>query len=109
MHSYPGFGPGRTFVSKILWRERSEGSYARAHLPLYIKTMTDLGFAEDILVGVPPLPATRRLVDGYLASTDEYHDALGWLYGTQVIDLTIVVGFGRAIKRVTGTSELPWV
>jgi len=105
----PTGGPIRTVVSKILWQELGEGSYEKAHLYLYVQTMTDAGFAEADIVGGAALEATRRLVDGYRESCGHHLDALGWLYGTEVIDLTICTGLGRAVKRVSGKTELPWV
>lgn len=105
----PTEGPLRTVVSKILWQELGEGSYEQAHLYLYIKTMTDAGFAEADIVEAPPFDATVRLVDGYRASCGHHLDALGWLYGTEVIDLTICAGLGRAVKSVSGKVDLPWL
>jgi pyrroloquinoline quinone (PQQ) biosynthesis protein C len=105
----PTDGPLRTVVSRLLWQELGEGSYDRAHLYLYLKTMTDAGFAGADIVGAPALDATVRLVDGYRASCGHYLDALGWLYGTEVIDLTICTGLGRAVKNVSGKRELPWL
>jgi pyrroloquinoline quinone (PQQ) biosynthesis protein C len=105
----PTEGSIRTVVSKILWQELGEGSYDKAHLNLYIKTMTDAGFAEADIVRAPAFYATQRLVDGYRASCANHLDALGWLYGTESIDLTICTGLGRAVKHVSGKTELPWL
>jgi pyrroloquinoline quinone (PQQ) biosynthesis protein C len=99
----------KTAVSRILWQELGEGDPARSHEQLYIETMVAAEFEPGQFVDVPPLESTRALVDGYARAAGQYLTALGWLYGTEVNDLTIVVGLGKAVRQVSARRELPWV
>ena len=99
----------QTYISRILWEELGEGDPERAHEKIYVETMTAGGFEKEQFTEAPPLAATRRLVDGYEASSSEYLSGLGFLYGTEVVDLQMVATIGALMKRCTGLRTLPWV
>jgi pyrroloquinoline quinone (PQQ) biosynthesis protein C len=99
----------KTNVSKILWQELGEGDVERAHESLYLSTMKDVGFDVDTIVNSKALPATEALMAGYRASTDNPWTAIGFLYGTEVIDLVMVSSVGDSIRNASGADSLPWV
>ena len=99
----------QTYISRILWEELGEGDPGRAHEKIYVQTMTDGGFEQTQFTEAPPLPATRRLVEGYERASREYRSGLGFLYGTEVVDLQMVATIGALMKRSTGLRTLPWV
>lgn len=99
----------RTYVSKILWQELGEGDPARAHETLYVETMVNAGLELNDVRDIPALPASQRLVEGYRQSTLDCSSAIGFLYGTEVIDLAMVSSVGAAVRNTTGIQELPWV
>ena len=99
----------QTYVSRILWEELGEGDPRRSHEKVYIETITDGGFASRQVAGAPPLAATRRLVDGYEQASTNWLSGLGFLYGTEVVDLPMVATIGELMRRCTGKKNLPWV
>lgn len=99
----------QTYISRILWEELGEGDPLRAHERIYVETMVDGGFAKDRFTEAPPLDATRKLVAGYEKASSEYLSGLGFLYGTEVVDLPMVATIGALMKRSTGLRTLPWV
>ena len=99
----------QTFISRILWEELGEGNPQRAHEKIYVDTMVDGGFEKTQFTEAPPLAATRKLVDGYEKASSEYASGLGFLYGTEVVDLQMVATIGALMKRSTGLRTLPWV
>jgi pyrroloquinoline quinone (PQQ) biosynthesis protein C len=99
----------QTHVSRILWEELGEGDPRRAHERVYVETMLEGGFVKEQVTEAPPLPATRRLVDGYEKASGEYLSGLGFLYGTEVADLPMVATIGALMKRCTGLRTLEWV
>lgn len=99
----------QTYISRILWEELGEGDPARAHEKIYVDTMTDGGFEETQFTEAPPLAATRRLVEGYEKASREHLSGLGFLYGTEVVDLQMVATIGALMKRSTGLRTMPWV
>lgn len=99
----------KTVVSRILWQELGQGEAARSHEALYIDTMTSAGLERSAFVDVPAFASTKALVEGYASASQNYLTAVGWLYGTEVNDLTIVVGLGKAVRSVTQQKDLPWV
>ncbi|WP_164000313.1 TenA family transcriptional regulator [Pyxidicoccus caerfyrddinensis] len=99
----------KTAVSHILDQEVGEGDPANAHERLFITTMTDAGLARAAVSEAEMTPATKRLIDGYKRSTDDYLIGLGFLYGTEVADLTMVAKLGKLLRRTTGLKSLPWV
>jgi heme oxygenase-like protein len=99
----------QTFVSRILWEELGEGDPQGAHEKIYIETITDGGFAVRDVAEAPPLPATERLVAGYEKASSEPLSGLGFLYGTEVMDLQMVATIGELMRRCTGKQDLPWV
>lgn len=99
----------QTIVSRILWQELGEGDPKRSHEDLYIQTMIDAGFARGEFVDITQFESTRTLVASYEQASSRYLDGIGWLYGTEVIDLPIVVGLGKAVSKVSGNTKLPWV
>lgn len=99
----------QTYISRILWEELGEGDPVRAHEKIYVETMTGGGFERADFTEAPPLAATRRLVDGYEKASSEFLSGLGFLYGTEVVDLQMVATIGALMKRCTGLRTLPWV
>ena len=99
----------QTYISRILWEELGEGEPVRAHEKIYVETMTEGGFEKEQFTEAAPLAATRRLVDGYEKASSEYLAGLGFLYGTEVVDLQMVATIGALMKRCTGLRTLPWV
>src|SRR6185503_10359283 len=99
----------QTFVSRILWEELGEGDPRRAHEKVYIETISDGGFAKEQVAGAPPLAATRKLVEGYEQASMNCLTGLGFLYGTEVVDLPMVATIGELMRRCTGKRDLPWV
>jgi len=99
----------QTFISRILWEELGEGDPQRAHEVIYTQTMSDGGFTLHEIAGAEPLPATRELIGGYETSSSAYLAGLGFLYGTEVVDLPMVSTIGELMRRSTGRRNLPWV
>ena len=99
----------QTFISRILWEELGEGDPRRAHEKVYIETISDSGFAKEQVAGSPPLNATRRLIEGYKQASMNCLSGLGFLYGTEVVDLPMVATIGELMRRCTGKQDLPWV
>ena len=99
----------QTFISRILWQELGEGDPMRAHEKIYIETILDGDFGEQQVAEAPPFEATRRLVAGYEAASQHYLSGLGFLYGTEVVDLPMVSTIGALMRRCTGKQDLPWV
>lgn len=99
----------QTFISRILWEELGEGDPQNAHEKIYRQTMTDGGFSLSEIAEAPPSEATRELVAGYEASSKSYLAGLGFLYGTEVVDLPMVSTIGELMRRSTGQRNLPWV
>ncbi|HKS08545.1 MAG TPA: iron-containing redox enzyme family protein [Pyrinomonadaceae bacterium] len=99
----------QTYISRILWEELGEGDPVRAHEKIYVETMTGGGFEKKKFTEAPPLAATRRLVDGYEKASSSFLSGLGFLYGTEVVDLQMVATIGALMKRCTGLRTLPWV
>jgi pyrroloquinoline quinone (PQQ) biosynthesis protein C len=99
----------KTAISQILDQELGQGNPAMAHERVYVSTMTAAGFRSDRIVDADPFPATARLVAGYEKAAGEWLNALGFLYGTEVADFTMVSGIGNAVRRVSGRDQLEWV
>jgi pyrroloquinoline quinone (PQQ) biosynthesis protein C len=99
----------QTFISRILWEELGEGDPQRAHEKIYKQTMSDGGFTLQEIAGASPHAATRELVAGYETSSTSYLGGLGFLYGTEVVDLPMVSTIGELMRRSTGQRNLPWV
>jgi pyrroloquinoline quinone (PQQ) biosynthesis protein C len=99
----------QTFVSRILWEELGKGDPQGAHEKIYIETITEGGFAVSDVAEAPPLPATERLVAGYKKASSELLSGLGFLYGTEVMDLQMVSSIGELMRRCTGKQDLAWV
>jgi len=99
----------KTAISKILYQELGEGEIERAHENLYRDTMVDAGFAEASVIAAPMTEPTRQLMDGYRRATGRFQSALGFVYGTEIIDMRIVSGLGAAVTKASGQDSLPWV
>jgi pyrroloquinoline quinone (PQQ) biosynthesis protein C len=99
----------QTYISRILWEELGEGDPIRAHEKIYVETMTSGGFEKAQFTESPPFGATRKLIDGYEQASREHLAGLGFLYGTEVVDLQMVATIGALMKRCTGLRTLPWV
>ncbi|HKP81193.1 MAG TPA: iron-containing redox enzyme family protein [Pyrinomonadaceae bacterium] len=99
----------QTYISRILWEELGEGDPIRAHEKIYVETMTEGGFEKAQFTEAAPLAATRKLVAGYEKASSEFLAGLGFLYGTEVVDLQMVATIGALMKRCTGLRTLQWV
>lgn len=99
----------QTFISRILWEELGEGDPERAHEKIYKQTMSDGGFSLREIAEAPPSAATQELIAGYETSSNAYLAGLGFLYGTEVVDLPMVSTIGELMRRSTGQRNLPWV
>lgn len=99
----------QTYISRILWEELGEGDPRQAHERIYVETMVEGGFVKEQFTEAPPLDATRKLIAGYEKASSEYLSGLGFLYGTEVVDLPMVATIGALMKRSTGLRTLPWV
>jgi hypothetical protein len=119
LHFFPTFLSGaiasatelevKTAISAILFQELGEGIPARAHEKIYVDTLTQAGFSEDTIKSAPASKATERLISGYRNAAASPFTALGFVYGTEVVDLVMVTGIGQAVRKATGVQELPWV
>lgn len=99
----------QTFMSRILWQELGEGDPARAHERLYIETIRDSELDVPAMAEAVPSAATAELVDGYREASSDYLAGLGFLYGTEVVDLPMVSAVGELMRRCTGKRSLAWV
>jgi pyrroloquinoline quinone (PQQ) biosynthesis protein C len=99
----------QTFVSRILWEELGKGDPQAAHEKIYIETITDGGLPASDIAEAPPLPATERLLAGYEKASSGPLSGLGFLYGTEVMDLQMVATIGELMRRCTGKQDLAWV
>ncbi|HEX8127477.1 MAG TPA: iron-containing redox enzyme family protein [Pyrinomonadaceae bacterium] len=99
----------QTFISRILWEELGEGDPQRAHEKIYKQTMSDGGFSLSEIAEAPPFPATQELIAGYETASTSYLAGLGFMYGTEVVDLPMVSTIGELMRRSTGRRNLPWV
>ena len=99
----------QTYISRILWQELGEGDPDRSHEKLFIDTFLDVGFDQDAFVGTKPLDGTQRLLEGYRESSRTYLNGLGFMYGTEVVDLALVSTIGSLTLGMTGPRQLPWV
>jgi pyrroloquinoline quinone (PQQ) biosynthesis protein C len=99
----------QTFISRILWEELGEGDPRKAHEKVYIETILEGGFSKEQVAGAPPFEATRKLVEGYEKASSSCLSGLGFLYGTEVVDLPMVSTIGELMRRCTGKRNLPWV
>lgn len=119
LHYFPTFLSGliavtpdietKTFISRILWQELGEGDPQRAHEKIYLETVSDNGFERQRVAQAPPSAATAELVAGYERAAKEPLPGLGFLYGTEVVDLPMVAAIGELMRRCTGKQHLPWV
>lgn len=99
----------QTYISKILWQELGQGVPQNAHESIYIETVDSAGFSGQAVSNAPPLDATKELLDGYAESTNSYLSGLGFLYGTEVADLSMVSTIGDIMRQCAGQRDLPWV
>ncbi|MET0646545.1 MAG: iron-containing redox enzyme family protein [Pyrinomonadaceae bacterium] len=99
----------KTSISRILWQELGEGDPRQAHERIYVETITDGGFAPEQVTNAEAHPATRALVAGYKKASEEHLSGLGFMYGTEVVDLPMVATIGELMRRCTGRRDLPWV
>lgn len=99
----------QTFISRILWQELGEGNPRCAHENIYLETIADGDLAPKSAAGAPPSEATKRLVQGYEEASQRYLSGVGFLYGTEVVDLPMVSTVGELMGRCTGRHDLAWV
>lgn len=99
----------KTAISKILFQELGEGDCYKAHENVYIQTMVDAGFCREKIINTPPLGPTRELVEGYAKASNSCWSGLGFMYGTETADLSMVSSIGKWVRQVTGKQQLAWV
>ncbi|HEX8557014.1 MAG TPA: iron-containing redox enzyme family protein [Pyrinomonadaceae bacterium] len=99
----------KTSISRILWQELGEGDPRQAHERIYVSTIADGGFTAEQVTTAEALPATRALIAGYKKASEEHLSGLGFMYGTEVVDLPMVATIGELMRRCTGRHDLPWV
>jgi len=99
----------QTFISRILWQELGEGDPRRAHEKIYIETLRDGEFEPGEVAEAAPYEATQALVAGYAKASEQELSGLGFLYGTEVVDLPMVSAVGELMRRCTGKRQLAWV
>lgn len=99
----------KSAISKILNQETGEGNPKRAHEILYIDTMRRAGFTKACVTETAPYPETAALVAGYERASEDRFAGLGFIFATEVADLTMVSGIGTAVERATGARDLEWV
>jgi len=99
----------KSAIAKILNEEVGQGDAQQAHEKIFIHTMVEAGFIKSAVVDADPIKETALLVEGYRDASGSSLGALGFIYGTEVIDLTLVSGIGKAVSRVSGRKNLPWV
>lgn len=99
----------QTFISRILWQELGEGDPRRAHEQIYLETIAEGEFEAGRVAGAAPSAATEALVAGYGKASEREVTGLGYLYGTEVVDLPMVSTVGELMRRCTGKRQLAWV
>ncbi|MDC3379275.1 iron-containing redox enzyme family protein [Planctomycetota bacterium] len=99
----------KTAISKILYQETGAGNPRVSHETLYVKSMVGAGFEEAQITGAQALPETQALVDVYERASQSALAAIGAIFGTEVVDLTMVSAVGNAVACATGETDLEWV
>jgi len=99
----------KSAIARILNQEAGEGDPIRAHERIYVDSMERAGFTRGQTTDAQPYPETIKLVDGYERASKSRFPALGFLFATEVADLTMVSGIGVAVERATGTTDIEWV
>jgi pyrroloquinoline quinone (PQQ) biosynthesis protein C len=99
----------QTFAAKILYQELGEGDPSRAHLALFVETMSGAGLNRQVVVSSPPIEETVQWVAEHWRAAESGLAGLSFLYGTEKVDLPMVSSVGRAIRLSTGVKALPWV
>jgi pyrroloquinoline quinone (PQQ) biosynthesis protein C len=99
----------KTALSRILYQELGSGNTVQSHESLFVRTMTSIGLSKAEVTDAPLGLGAKQLVDGYAGSAERYGLALGYIYGTEVVDLPMVSGLGKAIALATNHTDLPWV
>jgi pyrroloquinoline quinone (PQQ) biosynthesis protein C len=99
----------QTYASTILWQELGCGNVEQSHDLLFIKTMTNVGYALPKLIKAPSLKSTENLMNAYKAvSKKSYLYGMGLLYATEAADLAMVSAIGTAVRNLDKSNELPW-
>ena len=119
LHYFPDFMSGavlampsieaKCFLANILNEETGAGVADDAHERLFIKTAENAGFSEKEIMSISPTPETQALVDGYRDSTKSAASVLGFVYGTETVDLLMVSKMEQALRIVAPDADLPWV
>jgi pyrroloquinoline quinone (PQQ) biosynthesis protein C len=119
LHFFPDFMSGavaamptieaKSFLANILNEETGNGRAEDAHERLFIVTARNAGLDEQQVVATPPTEETRRLVEGYRDSVRSMPTALGFVYGTEVVDLVMVSQVNKALRHLAPNADLPWV
>jgi pyrroloquinoline quinone (PQQ) biosynthesis protein C len=99
----------QTFISRILWQELGEGDPRRAHEKIYLETIAEGELEARRVAKAAPSAATDALVAGYRKASEQELTGLGFLYGTEVVDLPMVSTVGELMRRCTGKRQLAWV
>lgn len=99
----------QTLISRILWQELGEGDHRKAHENVYLDTIADGDFVRESVASAPPSEATRNLILGYEIASETYLSGLGFLYGTETVDLPMVSTVGELMAKCTGNDDLAWV
>lgn len=100
-HTLAGIGRRRT-------RTRAREP-ERAHEKVYIETILDGEFEQRQVDQATPYAATVDLVAGYAEAAEHGLTGLGYLHGTEVVDLPMVSAVGELMRRCTGKRNLAWV
>ena len=99
----------KSAIAHILNQETGEGKPFRAHEVVYADSMDRAGFDRTAVTASVALTETVSLVEGYERASSAPCSAVGFIFATEVTDLQMVSGIGRAVERVTGVSDLEWV
>jgi len=95
-------------LERIRRRVEYQAVYDRG-VKVHSRYLTLFTLRNSLSVGRLGIAATRKLVAGYEKASSEYLSGLGFLYGTEVVDLQMVATIGALMKRCTGLRTLQWV
>lgn len=100
----------QTFLSKILYQELGSGKPKNSHLKLFIDTFIDAGLEPSVVNGEDErLEQTIAWVEGHRLAAKNENRGLGFVYGTEMLDLGMVKAVGIGATKATGISKLNWV
>ncbi|MGR9556468.1 TenA family transcriptional regulator (plasmid) [Rhizobium leguminosarum] len=99
----------KSAISRILAQEAGAGDPRQAHEVIYVYTMQGAGLPRRHITESQPFEQTRALVSGYECASADRLAALGYIFATEVTDLTMVSAVGQTVTKATGVSNLEWV